>query len=83
MAKIAERQTSRKAGMRSIAKKMDSTRHGFNPQPAARKVAGAFGQEGKGSRRQPGTETSKKGASAALRSLKTSNRTMTRKDRAD
>lgn len=61
----ARRQTSRKAGVASTAQKMDSARHGFSPQPAARKVTGAFGAEGTGSRRQPGTSTSKHGAAAA------------------
>jgi hypothetical protein len=70
-AATAARQTSRKAGVRSTAKKADSTRHGFGTQPPARKVAGAFGEEGRGSRRQPGTTTSRKGAAAALGSMKT------------
>jgi hypothetical protein len=74
MAKTAERQTSRKAGVRSTAKKLDSTRHGFGQEPAARKVAGAFGQEGAGSRREPGTATSRAGAAAALRGMKTTPR---------
>ena len=73
MAKAAPRgtQTSRKAGVTSTAKKMDSTRHGFSPEPAAKKVAGAFGQEGRGSRRKPGTTTTSEGAAAGLRSMKT------------
>jgi hypothetical protein len=70
----AGRQTSRKAGVTSTAKKMDSTRHGFSTEPPARKVAGAHGAEGRGSRRKPGTATSKAGAAAALRGMKTSAR---------
>ena len=41
----SNRQTSNKAGVKSLAKKQDSTRHGFNVEPPARKVAGAFGKE--------------------------------------
>jgi hypothetical protein len=82
-ASMAARQTSRKAGVRSTAKKMDSTRHGFSTEPPARKIAGAFGAEGRGSRRQAGTQTSKRGAAAALGSMKTTARTAKRKERAD
>ena len=73
MAKAAAsgRQTSGKTGVRSTAKKMDSTRHGFKTEPAARKVAGAFGEEGRGSKRQAGTQTSKRGAAVPLQAMKT------------
>jgi hypothetical protein len=74
MAKTTGRQTSRKAGMTSTAQKMDSSRHGYGPIPAARKAAGAHGAAGRGSRRKPGTATSKKGMAAALRSMKTAGR---------
>ena len=75
MAKAAAgRQTSNKAGVRSTAKKMDSTRHGFNTEPPSRKAAGAFGAEGRGSRRQPGTASTKPGSAAALRAMKTTSR---------
>ena len=66
----AARQTSRKAGVASTSQKMDSSRHGFGTEPAARPVAGASGKEGGGSKRQPGTATSKPGAAKALRSMK-------------
>jgi len=80
MAKAAGgRQTSRKSGVTSTAKKMDSTRHGFATVPAARKAAGAYGTEGRGSRRQPGTTTSKKGMAAALGAMKTTARRITRR----
>jgi hypothetical protein len=69
-AATAARQTSRKAGVTSTAKKMDSTRHGFKQEPPARKVTGAFGQEGRGSARKPGAATSKAGAAAALDRIK-------------
>lgn len=76
MAKTAagERQTSRKAGVTSTAKKNDSTRHGFGTEPPSRKAAGAFGAEGGGRKRQPGTATSTAGAAASLRKMKTSSR---------
>ena len=67
-------QTSKKAGVTSTAKKMDSTRHGFSPEPPAGKIAGAYGKEGRGSRREPGTTTSKRGAAAALGAMKTAPR---------
>lgn len=41
-------QTSRKSGMKSTAKKLQSgsrARFGFDPAPASHKVAGAFGKE--------------------------------------
>jgi hypothetical protein len=55
----------------STAQKMDSSRHGYDTIPAARKAAGAYGAEERGSRRKPGTATSKRGMAAALRSMKT------------
>ena len=72
MAKTPARQTSNKAGLRSLGQKMDNSRHGFDPQPAARKAEGAFGAErGRGTtgnrRRQPGTATPKSGKASALR----------------
>jgi succinate-semialdehyde dehydrogenase/glutarate-semialdehyde dehydrogenase len=39
------RQTSRKSGLQSQARKRATTRHGEAPTPAARKVPGAFGRE--------------------------------------
>jgi hypothetical protein len=71
MAKTTGRQTSRKAGLTSTAQKMDSSRHGYGTVPAARKAAGAHGAEDRGSRRKPGTATSKRGMAAALRSMQT------------
>lgn len=45
MADERERQTSNKAGMRSLGQKLDNTRHGFDEHPGSRKTAGAFGKE--------------------------------------
>jgi len=45
MATRDERQTSNKAGVRSTARKMDNSRHGFGQQPAARRKEGAFANE--------------------------------------
>ena len=69
-----ERQTSRKAGVTSTAQKMDSSRHGFDTEPAARKKAGAFGrEEAKSARpRRPATAATAPGRAAALRGLKPS-----------
>ncbi len=47
MANNDERQTSNKSGVRSTARKMDSSRHGFDQQPAARRKAGAFANDEK------------------------------------
>jgi hypothetical protein len=68
------RQTSRKAGVTSTAKKMDSTRHGFSTEPPARKIAGAFAREGIGAGRRGGASTNKAGKQAALASMKTTSR---------
>lgn len=38
-------QLTSKTGVKSLAKKMDSSRHGFARQPASQKTAGAFGRE--------------------------------------
>ena len=66
------RQTSTKAGVRSLGKKMDGSRHGFATAPAARKVAGASGQESRATsgRTKPGTATTHEGKAAALRRVK-------------
>ena len=71
MANATNRQTSNKAGVRSLAKKQDSTRHGFRPEPAARKVAGASGHEDRvrGSAGES-AEAARGGKGAALRKMK-------------
>lgn len=68
-------QSSNKAGLKSMGKKMDNSRHGFDTQPASRKAAGAFGAErGRGTaavpRRKAGTATRKTGKASALRRVK-------------
>jgi hypothetical protein len=45
MADERERQTSNKAGLRSLGKKLDNSRYGFDEHPGSRKTAGAFGRE--------------------------------------
>src|SRR5205823_11450401 len=42
---MSDRQTSHKAGSRSIAQKEAATRYSDHSMPASRKVAGAFGKE--------------------------------------
>ena len=76
MAKAArtDMQTSRKAGLASTAKKMDSTRGGFGSEPPARKVAGASASKSRAANRKPGTATRKAGAASALGKMKTTAR---------
>jgi hypothetical protein len=60
MADERERQTSNKAGVRSLGKKLEGTRHGFDEHPGSRKTAGAFGREEnmRGSAAHPGKAAS-------------------------
>jgi hypothetical protein len=44
---VPDRQTSHKAGSRSIAQKEDETKYPDRSMPPSRKVAGAFGKEPK------------------------------------
>ena len=39
------RQSSNKSGVRSLGKKMDNSRYGFQSQPASHQKPGAFAQE--------------------------------------
>jgi hypothetical protein len=66
------RQTSNKSGVRSLGKKMENSRYGFQSQPASRQKAGAFGKErgSKTGRTGPGTSTTHAGKAAALRRVK-------------
>ncbi|HYT65094.1 MAG TPA: hypothetical protein VEL51_01660 [Vicinamibacterales bacterium] len=61
------KQTSNKAGLRSLGKKLDNSRHGFDSQPAAGPVPGASGGEPRRRRPEPGTATARAGKGAALR----------------
>ena len=70
MAKTAARQTSNKAGLRSLGQKREDARHGFAPQPASRKAEGASGLEGRGAARRGGGATPKGGKRAALKEMK-------------
>ena len=71
MAKASARQTSTKAGLRSLGQKREDARHGFAPQPASRKAEGATGLEGRGAARHGGAATPKAGKRAALKGIKT------------
>ena len=56
MADERERQTSNKAGVRSLGKKLENSRHGFDEHPGSRKTAGAFGREEmRGAEQGPGS----------------------------
>ena len=61
-------QLTSKAGVKSLAKKMDNSRHGFGEQPAARKKEGAFARENAapGGSRRNRTGTSRPGKTAAM-----------------
>jgi hypothetical protein len=74
MADERERQTSNKAGLRSLGKKMENSRHGFDEHPASRKTAGAFGHEEKmrGSARESSTGTTRESKIRALGKMKKS-----------
>jgi len=75
MADERERQTSNKAGVKSLAKKMDNSRHGFDQHPATRKTPGAFGQEEhvEGAVRESPKGSARQGKTASLdRSKKSS-----------
>lgn len=66
MADERERQTSNKAGMRSLGKKLQNSRYGFNEHPGSSKTAGAFGREemrGAGDESSPGSTRPSKSAS--------------------
>ena len=61
------KQLSRKAGVKSTAKKMENSRHGFASHPATHAVAGATGQQPRRRKQEPGTTTARAGKGAALR----------------
>lgn len=64
------KQLSNKTGVKSLSKKFDNSRHGFDPQPASGPVAGAIGQQPRKRHKQDGTVTARAGKGAALRNLK-------------
>jgi hypothetical protein len=68
----AGRQSSSKAGVRSLGKKMENSRYGFQSQPASHQKPGAFAQENRSTegRTQAGTATTRAGKAAALRRVK-------------
>jgi hypothetical protein len=69
------KQTSNKAGVKSLSKKAQNSRHGFDPHPAAGPVAGATGQEPRrGRKTQAGTATAQTGKGAALSAQQTRKR---------
>ena len=64
----AGRQTSNKAGVASMGKKLDHSRHGFAPSPSSKRVGGAFGAEDGSSplKRKPGTAATRPGKASVL-----------------
>jgi len=67
--KLPEGDAVNKAGVKSLSKKADNSRHGLNPVPPASPVAGASGEERRRSHQQPGTAASHAGKAAALRGM--------------
>jgi hypothetical protein len=68
----AARQTSNKAGVASMGKKMEGSRYGFGASPSSRRVGGAFAAE-EGSapvKRKPGTAATRWGKATALGRVK-------------
>jgi hypothetical protein len=63
--------SSGKAGVRSRGQKLAGSRHGLETQPASRRKAGAYGQEGgrKAKSRTAGT-VSKRGQGSAIAKMK-------------
>jgi hypothetical protein len=71
--KLPEDDGVNKAGVKSLSKKEDNSRHGLNPVPAASPVAGASGERRR-SHQQPGSPASHAGKAAALRGMGTPRR---------
>jgi hypothetical protein len=65
-------QTSNKAGVASMGKKMDKSRYGFAASPSSRRVGGAFAAEEGSSplKRKPGTAATRAGKASALGRVK-------------
>jgi hypothetical protein len=64
--KLPEDDGVNKAGVKSLSKKTDSSRHGLNPVPPASPVGGASGEKGRRSHQQLGTAATRAGKAAAL-----------------
>ena len=77
MADERERQTSNKAGVRSLAKKLGNSRYGFDEHPGSRKTAGAFAREerARGAGHESSSGTTHKGKVASLGRMKKAPRT--------
>jgi hypothetical protein len=73
MANTRERQTSVKSGVRSTARKLDNSKHGFDQHPASRRPGGAFGNEDKirAASQHPEGGATKPAKRAALSRMKT------------
>jgi hypothetical protein len=77
--KLPEDDAVNKAGVKSLSKKADNSRHGLNPVPPASPVAGASGEERRRPHQQAGTAASRVGKAAALRGMGRPGRTRTRR----
>jgi hypothetical protein len=64
-------QLTSKTGVRSLSKKMDSSRHRFNRPPASHKTAGAFGrEEARGAAADSTSGTARRGKREALAKMR-------------
>ena len=65
-------QLTSKTGVKSLSKKMQSSRHAFDRQPASSKTAGAFGREERGrhSAHDSSAGTTRKGKMVSLGKMK-------------
>lgn len=68
------KQTSNKAGVRSLGEKLNNSRHGFDPHPGSGPVPGADGEEPRNLRPVPGTASTRPGKAAAIRGQRTEQR---------
>ncbi len=59
-------QLTSKTGVKSLSKKMDSSRHGFDRHPASHKTAGAFGREERGATTDSTSGTTRRSKKEAL-----------------
>ena len=60
-----------KAGVKSLSKKLDTSRHGFDEHPGSSKTAGAFGKEERGPRaHESGSGSTRKAKTDALDRMK-------------
>lgn len=65
-------QLTSKTGMKSLSKKMDSSRHTFERHPASQRTPGAFGREEIRNAHESGSGTTRPSKKAALGRMRNS-----------